>query len=184
MKMPSRRSGSSGSKRRLPMGLLALALLFAPWLAQAQNQAPPPAQGPEAPQLPAADQQAILHYNLNEDVFNRLLAVTKEARADGIRAQPPGDPSSIHSLDDLAAQSIAGDSRIAPLIKKHGFTPREFLLANLALMNAAVVEQAKNDPELASQIDQSKVNQTNVAFLEAHQAQLSTLMQPGGNPQQ
>jgi|GEM_PF-948899 len=174
MNLLSRRVGSSGFMHRLPMTLLALVLLLAPLLAQAQG----------APALPAADQQTIHNYNLNEDVFNRLVAATKEARAEGIKQQQqPGDPSRIHNLDDLAAQAVSGDPRIGPLIKKYGFTPREFLLANIALMNAAMVVQSKSQPELASQIDPSKVNQANVSFFEAHQAQILALMQRGGDSQ-
>ena len=118
-------------------------------------------------------------------MFNRLIAATKEARAEGIKPQQqPADPAKVHTLDDLAAQAVSGDPRISPLIKRYGFTPREFLLANIALMNAAMVEQSKAQPELASQIDQTKVNQANVSFIEAHQAQIQALMQGGAAPQQ
>ncbi|PWK85242.1 hypothetical protein [Fulvimonas soli] len=135
------------------------------------------AKAQAAPGLPEADKQAIQHYTLNEDVFNRLVATTKEAQAAGIHPQQSGDPSQIHSLDDLANQAVGSDKRIAPLIAKHGFTPREFLLANIALMNAGLVVQSKSQPELAKMIDQSKVNSANVAFYESHRAQIEALMQ-------
>jgi hypothetical protein len=174
MKMPSRRAGLFGFMHQLPKSLLALVLLLVPLWAQAQGMAA----------LPAADQEAIHNYNLNDDVFNRLIAATKEARKEGIKPQEqPADPSKVHTLDDLAQQAVGGDPRISPLIKRYGFTPREFLLANIALMNAAMVEQSKAQPELASQIDQTKVNQANVTFIEAHQAQIQALMQSGA-PQQ
>jgi hypothetical protein len=168
MNMPSRPVGLPGFMHQLPKTLFALVLLMVPLFAQAQTMAA----------LPVADQQAIRNYNLNDDVFNRLIAATKEARVEGIKPQEqPADPSKVHTLDDLAAQAVGGDPRITPLIKKYGFTPREFLLANIALMNAAMVEQSKSQPELASQIDQTKVNQANVTFIEAHQAQIQALMQ-------
>jgi len=160
--------------QQLPKALLALVLLLLPLWSQAQGIA----------SLPVADQQAIHNYNLNDDVFNRLIAATKEARVEGIKPQEqPADPTKVHTLDDLASQAVSGDPRLAPLIKKFGFTPREFLLANIALMNAAMVEQSKTQPELASQIDQSKVNQANVSFIETHQAQIQALMQGGAPPQ-
>lgn len=171
---------------------LALSLSVAAVGAHAQQAASAPAQAPAAQQqgqapgtapftLPEADKQAIKNYTLNDDVFNRLIAATKEARADKIKPQSaPPDPAKVHTLDDLANQAMSSDPRILPLIKKHGFTPREFMLANLALINAAMAAQAKSNPNLAGQIDQTKINQANVAFFEAHQAQLAALSQPSG----
>jgi hypothetical protein len=121
--------------------------------------------------------QAIKNYNLNDDVFNRLITTTKEARAAGIKPQAGPGPGQVKNLDELADRAVSGDARIKPLIQKNGFTPREFMLANLALMNAAIAWQAKSDPQAAAQIDQSKVNQANVVFFESHQAQLNALMQ-------
>ncbi|WP_266159937.1 hypothetical protein [Dyella silvatica] len=155
----------------LPTLMLALATLL-PMVAQAQQAAPGPA-------LPEADIQAIKNYNLNDDVFNRLLAATKEARAAGIKPQAGPGPGQVKNLDELAERAVSGDPRIKPLIQKNGFTPREFMLANLALMNAAIAWQAKSDPQAAARIDQSKVNQANVAFFESHQAQLNALTQQG-----
>lgn len=150
--------------------------LLAVWLAFAA-MLPHVAMAQAATQgLSDADKQQIKDYNLNEDVFGRLLAATKEARTQGIHSQANPDPSKVHSLDDLAAQALAGDTRIAPLIKKYGFTPREFMLANIALVNAAIVVQGRNDPAMAKSIDQSKVNMANVAFYESHQAQIAALM--------
>lgn len=155
---------------RLPGLLLVLLFLLAPGWAHAQA----------TPGLPEADKQAIAQYTLTDDVFNRLIAATKDARAQGIKPQQVGDPAQVHTLDDLVNQAIGGDKRIAPLIRKHGFTPREFLLANIALMNASLVVQSKSQPDLARYIDQSKVNAANVRFFEAHQAQIAALMQSGG----
>ncbi|MDI3261862.1 MAG: hypothetical protein QJR11_03540 [Fulvimonas sp.] len=154
---------------RLQQVLLLVALAVSPLSLKAQA----------APGLPEADKQAIQQYTLTEDVFNRLVAATKEAQAAGIHPQQAGDPSQIHSLDDLARQAMSSDPRIPALIAKHGFTPREFLLANIALMNAGLVVQAKSQPELAKMIDQSKVNAANVAFYEAHQAQIEALLRAG-----
>ena len=89
------------------------------------------------------------------------------------------DPAKVRNLDDLASYAVGGDAKLAPLVQKHGFTPREFLLANLALMNAALAVQARSDPNLAKTIDQSKVNQKNVAFYEAHKQQIAAQMSEG-----
>lgn len=130
------------------------------------------------PTLPAADMQAIKDFNLTEDVLNRIAAATKEARQLGIRSQAAPDPSKVHNLDDLANQAIASDPRIGDLIKKHGFTPRDFMIANIALVNAILVVQSRSNPDMAKSIDQSKVNMNNVVFVEKHQEQIQAMMQP------
>jgi len=172
--------------RYILAALLATATTVAPVAAFAQQAAPAaqaapadsaPAQGNPASQIPASDRQAIQNYNLNDDVFNRIVKVSQEAKAQGIKPKDAKtDFSKIHSLDDLAAQVTNSDPRISPLIKKHGFTPREFLLANLAVTNAAIASEAKSNPQMAAYVDQSKVNQKNVAFYEAHKAQITALM--------
>jgi hypothetical protein len=168
-------------KSRTMLAALLATAVMAPVSAMAQQAAPAsaPAANP-ASQIPAADKQAIQNYNLNEDVFKRIAKVTAEARAQGIKPKDAKtDFSKVHSLDDLAAQVTASDPRIEPLIKKYGFTPREFLLANLALTNAAIAAEAKNNPQMAAYVDQSKVNKQNVAFYEAHKADINTMMNDG-----
>ena len=157
-------------RKRLMHSLLALLggmLLLAPLWAQAQ----------QVPVLSAADKQAIASYNLNEDNFKRLAAVVKEVHEEGISPPQPKDFSKVHSLDDLANLPVAQDKRVAPLLQKYGFTPREYLLANLALMNAGIAVQAKNNPEAAQYMDKSRINPANVSFYEAHEAQIAALQQ-------
>lgn len=148
----------------LSLKLIACMMLLLPVWAQAQG----------APAIPEADKQAIKSYTLNEDVFNRLIAASKEAKAENIEAQPT-DMSKVHNLDDLAAQTISSNPKLAAVVKKQGFTPREFMLANLALMNAGAAVAAKSHPEMAKYIDQSRINPANVSFYEAHQAQIEKL---------
>jgi len=163
-------------KSRTILAALLAAASVMPVAAFAQQAAPAPAANP-ASQIPASDKQAIQNYNLTEDVFNRIVKVSQEAKAQGIRPKDAKtDFSKIHSLDDLAKQVTDSDPRIEPLIKKNGFTPREFLLANLAVTNAAIASEAKNNPQMAAYVDQSKVNKQNVAFYEAHKAQINALM--------
>jgi hypothetical protein len=174
--MTSIRKASSAALLVLITSLAAAPAAFAQAPAgQAPAAQAAPAQS--AHQLPEADRQAIIQYNLNDDNFNRLVAATKEARAQNIKPSDSAvDPSKVHSLDDLANQVTASDPRIAPLIKKNGFTPREFLLVNLAISNAAMAIQARSNPEQAKYIDQSKVNAANVAFVESHHQQIADLM--------
>ncbi|HET6552743.1 MAG TPA: hypothetical protein VFG49_04325 [Dyella sp.] len=127
--------------------------------------------------LPDADKQQIKNYTLNDDVFNRLASATREARSAGIPPQAGPDQSKVHSLDDLAAQAMASDPRIPVLVKKYGFTPREFMLANIALMNAVMATQARNDPALANNLNQVWVNPDNLRFVEAHRAEVAALLQ-------
>lgn len=155
-------------RKRLIHSLLALMgamLLLAPLWAQAQ----------QVPVLTTADKQAIAKYTLNEDNFTRLIGASKDAHNAGIKPQQPKDFSNVRNLDDLANLPVAQDKRIAPLLQKYGFTPREFLLANLALMNAGIAVQAKSNPEAAKYMDKSRVNAANVSFYEAHEPQIAAL---------
>ncbi|WP_199098503.1 hypothetical protein [Dyella sp. ASV21] len=127
--------------------------------------------------LPESDKQQIKSYTLNEDVFGRLAAATREARAQGIPPQGPPDSSKVHNLDDLAKQAMAGDPRIPALVAKYGFTPREFILANIALTNAVMVAQSRNDVVLAGNLNTSWSNADNVRFVDTHKADIMALMQ-------
>jgi vacuolar-type H+-ATPase subunit I/STV1 len=155
--------------------ILAASLLALAPAAFAQQAAP--AAPNTASQIPASDKQAIQTYTLTDDVFNRIVKVSQEAKKQGIEPKnAQTDFSKIHSLDDLAKQITDSDPRIEPLIKANGFTPREFLLANLAVTNAAIASEAKKNPQMAQYVDQSKVNQKNVAFYEAHKDKINALM--------
>lgn len=156
-------------RKRLTHSLLAMlgSVLLAPLVARAQ----------QVPVFSAADKQAIASYNLNEDNFKRLAGATKEAHDQHINPEQPKDFSNVHSLDDLANLPVAQDKRVVPLLQKYGFTPREFLLANFALMNAGMAVQAKSHPEAAQYMDKSRINPANVSFYEAHEAQIGALQE-------
>lgn len=155
-----------GFLRLCRLGMLALLLGMVP-LAHAQV----------APTgLPDADKQQIKNYTLNDDVFNRLAAATREARSTGIPPQAAPDPTKVHNLDDLAAQAMASDARIPALVKKYGFTPREFMVANIALMNAVMAVQARDDPALSNNLNKVWVNADNLRFVDSHRAQIAALL--------
>lgn len=126
--------------------------------------------------LPDADKQQIKNYTLNDDVFNRLAAATREARTSGIPPQAAPDATKVHNLDDLAAQAMASDARIPALVKKYGFTPREFMVANIALMNAVMAAQAREDPALSNNMNKVWVNPDNLRFVDSHRAQIAALL--------
>lgn len=158
------------------LAVMTLALGAAP-LAQAQSAPAPVAPAQAAPpSLPQADKQQIKQYKLTDDNFGRLAAATREAKATGIPPQAAPDPSKVRSLDDLANQAMAADPRIPVLVKKYGFTPREFMLANIALMNAIMAVQARSDPSLSRNLNQTWVNADNIRFVEAHQAEVQALL--------
>lgn len=149
---------------------------------QAQSVPAPSASAQAAPtrgvppSLPQADKQQIKQYKLTDDVFGRLAAATREARASGIPPQAAPDASKVRSLDDLTNQAMSADPRIPVLVKKYGFTPREFMLANIALMNAIMAVQARNDPSLSGNLNQTWVNADNIRFIESHQAEVQALL--------
>ena len=67
-------------KSRYLLAALLAAATIAPVASYAQEAAP--AANP-ASQIPASDKQAIQNYNLTEDVFNRIVKVSQEAKKEG-----------------------------------------------------------------------------------------------------
>jgi hypothetical protein len=155
-------------RRFFVFGLILLGLVFS---------AASVAQG--APQrFSAADRAEIAGFTLNMDVLNRLQAVTSEGRAMHL-AKSRLDMSKVHSLDDMATQLVAVDPRIKPLLAKHGFTPHQFLVANLALVGTAMTMRMERDPQMAKRVDKSDLNQANMRFYKAHEAQIVQMLQGG-----
>lgn len=147
------------------MSLLLLAFLL-PAMAVAQ----------QASVLSAADRAEIQKFTLNDDVFNRLQAVTKEGRAMHIKKYRL-DMTKVHSLDDMANQVVTADPRIKPLLSKHGFTPHQFLVANMALvgtvMTVRYAEQTGQEQKLEAQL-----NPANVSFYKSHKAAVDAMVRP------
>jgi hypothetical protein len=50
------------------------------------------------------------------------------------------------------------------------------MIANIALMNAIMVVQARNDPALSNNLNQVWVNPDNIRFVEAHQDDVQALL--------
>lgn len=162
------KSSNPFSIKRL-LALAAICLLFClPSLAMAQGQV-----------LTAADRAEIASFTLTTDVITRLQGVTTDGQAMHTK-HAALDMSQVHSLDDMANQMAAVDPRITPLLAKHGFTPHQFVVANLALVNAVTAANAANNPGMAGQGDRSTFNPANVVFYEAHRDAINALMQQAG----
>ncbi len=144
--------------------LVALALLL-PCIAMAQT-----------PGLSEADRADIHAFTLNNDVLDRLQAVKDEGRAMDIKKSHL-DMKKVHSLDDMAGQMVAADPRVKPLLAKHGFTPRQFLVANLALVSTVMTvryaEKSGQEKSLEGQL-----NPANVRFYKSHKAAIDALVNP------
>ncbi|RAP59189.1 hypothetical protein [Oleiagrimonas sp. MCCC 1A03011] len=145
----------------------ALLLLLAPVLGMAQGV---------SQRLSASDRAEISNFQLNQDVLARLQAVTADGKAMHVKKSQL-DMSKVHSLDDMADQLVSVDPRIKPLLSKHGFTPHQFVVANLALVGTAMAVRMERDPKMAKYIDTSKLNQHNVQFYKSHEAQILRMMQ-------
>jgi hypothetical protein len=154
----------SRSWRWLVAVALACALLL-PAVAMAQ-----------APGLSAADRADIKNFTLNQDVFNRLKTVMNEGRAMHIKRQQM-DMSKVHSLNDMANQMVQADPRIKPLLAKHGFTPRQFLVANMALVTTVQMVRYGEKTGQTKALE-SQLNPANVRFYKQHKAAIDKLMNP------
>lgn len=154
---------------RVPGAWLLCALLVMlaalPSLAMAQSA---------AQSLGPADRAEIAHFQLNTDVLARLQAVVAESRRMEVR-RGQLDMSQVHSLDDMARQLVAVDPRIQPLLERNGFTPHQFVVANLALVTTAMAVSMKRNPGGGS----VPTDTANMRFYEHHEAQINRLLQSG-----
>ncbi len=139
----------------------------------------PAAAMAQAPGFSAADQADIQNFTLNEDVFNRLQAVVEQGRAMHIK-KTQLDMSKVHSLDDMAKQLVAANPKVKPLLASHGFTPRQFLVANLTLVRTVVLMQSAQGSKQEKAME-SRLNPANVRFYKAHKAQMDALVHPAAS---
>lgn len=132
----------------------------------------------QVPSLSAADRADVQAFTFNEDVFGRLQQVVAQAQAlDLKRGQV--DMNRVHSLADLAAQMVASDPRTKPLLTKYGFTPRQFLVANLALVTTVLPLQQARTPQQREAVE-GKLNPANVRFYEAHKDAMVQMLYAAG----
>lgn len=150
----------------LPRLLWMLMLLLLSVGAQAQS----PLQ-----HLTAGDRAEIAAYRLDTDVLARLQAVVAESHSLHIRKSSL-DMRRVHSIDDMARQLAAVDPRITPLLARHGFSPHQFVVANLALVATAISVSAKR------QAPGRFADTPNMRFYERHEAQVQRLLQSASRP--
>ncbi|MDA3913686.1 hypothetical protein [Oleiagrimonas sp.] len=130
--------------------------------------------------LTAADRAEVAGFKLNTNVLDRLQAVTSEGRAMHLKKRRP-DMSQVHSLDDMAQQLTAVDPRIKPLLARHGFTPHQFVVANMALVRTAMAVRMQQDPRMSKYVDMSKLDPGNLRFYKAHKSQIDAMMGGGAD---
>ena len=145
----------------LRLGVLLLAAVPAVALAQSDMQ-----------HLKPADRAEIASFKLDTDVLARLQAVVAESHRMSVR-KAPLDMTRVHSLDDMARQLVAVDPRIQPLLARNGFTPHQFVVANLALVTAAIAVNMKRQGGQAANVPET----ANMRFYERHEAQIGRMLQ-------
>lgn len=169
--MPTRPAAVSRSLRHAWMVRLACLLLAAlPACALAQSAAQ--ALGP-------SDRAEIADFKLDTDVLARLQAVVAESQRLQLRRGAP-DMSRVHSLDDMASQLAAVDPRIQPLLARYGFTPRQFVVANLALTTTVMAVSMKREQGGSAS---NMAETANMRFYESHEAQINRLLTSGAGGQ-
>lgn len=136
----------------------------------------PAAAMAQKPGLSAADRADIKAFTLDEDVFGRLKAVVDEGRRMHIKRSKM-DMRQVHSLDDMASQLVAADPRVKPLLAKHGFTPRQFLVADLATVGTVMAMQRAQAAGKVEAVE-ARLNPANVQFYKAHKAEMDALVRP------
>lgn len=129
------------------------------------------------PGLSPADQQDIRDFTFDQDVFQRLQGVVTEGRKMNIKKSHL-DMSKVKSLDDMANQVIEADPRIKPLLDKYRFSPRQFLVANLALVSTVMTMRYAEQSGQADAVT-GQLNPANVRFYKAHRQAMDELVNAG-----
>jgi hypothetical protein len=109
--------------------------------------------GPDSP-----DQKELLAYNLSMDKIQRLADTYKEMQA--YQQKHPetakDDSGSGKDINDQVAKLEAKDPEAVAIMKKHGFTTREFVVAMFTLIQATMIVGSKKD---GHPIDPAKANE-------------------------
>lgn len=136
------------------------------------------------PPIPAADHQAIRNYPLNDDVVQRLLAVSIDARKAHLGQLWFFAQLRAYSLDDITDRILTTEPRLARIVESHGFSRREYMTAAFALGSARQASlygpDEKSDAVVHDQFISSKnASEANIAYYESHRAELEPLMAGG-----
>jgi hypothetical protein len=141
-------------------------------------------------QSAAADEKALAEYRLSMPTIHKLLAATRNMAK---LYQDPAVKAAADKLDKSKRSSegyrglaemtrdIESFPPMANAIRSAGLTPREFMLANMAFMQAGMVVGFKKQGLLKEIPKGTPVE--NVAFLEKNDAELQTIMKEFGELQ-
>lgn len=145
---------------RLLPGLLLMLAAFVP---------PAHAAGPMSP----ADTAALHDFRLSEDFLQRYMAAGDEIAKDPCKLgmidllKQDDRPGSIDQLAD----HYDAQPGVHAMLARHGLTAREMVLGMMTLTGAAVEDLRKLHPE-AVQGSGSVISASNLAFYDAHKAQI------------
>lgn len=131
--------------------------------------------------IPAADHQAIRSYPLTDDVVQRLLAVSVDAKKARLQLSPFFVTLEATSLDDVTDRVLTTQPRLARIVEQHGFTRREYMIARFALASARQTSlhgagDASGVVPLNQFVSSENASEANIAFYEAHRAELEAFM--------
>lgn len=142
------------------MKSLALALLLLP-VGYAFGQ------GISSHALTPADKTAVRQYVITEAVFDKVRAASKDAETKGVELSPfkPG----AHSLDESAA-ALDAQPATRDILKSHGLTSHEYVLASAATLGAVMT--VKYGSAKSKNAGDDLVNPANITFVQKHMAEL------------
>jgi hypothetical protein len=132
---------------------------------------------------PDADMVEMQHYLLTVDKVQRVGEVFQDLgqlaqKNPQLASTMESESDKDNSDDDLNAMErrFSGHPEVVNVLKSHGFTPHEFVLFQMVLLQAGFAEAAKQagaDP--AKLVSDGHVNPANLTFVEQHKAELEAL---------
>lgn len=125
-----------------------------------------------------ADRAAIQNFPLDMAVVKRLAATIEAGNREHMPCMNDNNPASMRSIDAMAHELATRNPRALPLLASHGFTPRQFITAMLALANTGMAAEMMSHPgsPFAQAIEKRhQYNARNVAFYNAHRAEITAM---------
>ena len=124
-------------------------------------------QGISSHALTPADKAAVRAYVITEPVFGKMLAASKDAEARGVELSP--FKQGAHSLEESAA-ALDGRPDVHDLLKSHGLTSHEYVLASAATLGAVMT--VKYGSAKSKSAGDELVNPANITFVQKHMTEL------------
>ncbi|NHO33128.1 hypothetical protein [Acetobacter fallax] len=139
---------------------------------QGQQAAPQPQSQPSAAEMAQMrkDVQTAASWRLPPDFMPRMTTTLQALRASGLQPPPPGEHLSL----DATIQRVNAVQGLAPLLKAHGFTARDFVLGLTCFgMTVALTRQ----PQGQNSAQAPKLNPANIALINSSPENVQALMQ-------